>query len=291
MCTGQQPYSNNSLYRAVGVSKQAVHQYWKRHQQRQKQVELLCAQVDELRKEHPGVGLKKIYNQLKPDWLGRDRFIELMQSLGYSIARKRSPIKTTHPVKTLHCRNRLTDKKIRDINKGWQTDITYYLCGREFYYLTFIIDVYSRRIVGYAVSDSLQAEGNIAALKMAFRCRKGQSLKGLIHHSDRGSQYIDKVYVKLLKARKIKRSMCLIPQDNAYGERINGTIKNEYLSFWKINSYRQLKDKLRRAVNHYNHIRQHNHLKGVSPCQYEADIAAIPIKEREKLHIKPYTKS
>ena len=288
MTTGKQAYSNNSLYRAVGITKQAVHQHKRREKTRAPLVRELCDQITKARKDSPGIGLKKVYKLVKPDWLGRDKFVSLGLSLGYGIPRSRSPIRTTHAIKALYHPNLLTGKRLTGINQGWQSDITYYFCGGRFYYITFIIDVYSRRIVGYAVSDSLRAEANIAALKMAFSCRKGASLQGLIHHSDRGAQYIDKGHQSLLEGKGILSSMCLKPQDNAYSERINGTIKNDYLRYWTIESYSQLKASLRRAVRNYNETRPHNHLPGeMSPLQYEEALRRNPEKYGQGLFIKP----
>jgi transposase InsO family protein len=133
----------------------------------------------------------------------------------------------------------------------WQSDITYFEVNGRFYYLSFIIDVYSKVIKGYSVSNSLKAESNIKALKMALK-NSPDSLKGLIHHSDRGSQFVDKGYQKILSDNGILISMGIQAQDNAYAERINGTIKNEYLKYRTINSFEGLKKHTRQDVNHYN---------------------------------------
>lgn len=95
------------------------------------------------------------------------------------------------------------------------------------------------------------------ALKMALKKIPEPHLKTMIHHSDRGSQYGSKRYVKILKDNKIRISMGEIAQDNAFAERINGTIKNEYLKLWGIPDFRTLKQKTRKAVNNYNHDRLH----------------------------------
>jgi transposase InsO family protein len=117
---------------------------------------------------------------------------------------------------------------VQNKNIVWQTDITYYLIGDQYFYIVFIIDVYTKRILGFCTSEHLRAEANLFALKMAMSQSTG-SLEYLIHHSDRGGQYINKNYVGLLRKSGIHISMGAQAQDNAYAERINGTIKNEYL--------------------------------------------------------------
>ncbi|NVO58711.1 DDE-type integrase/transposase/recombinase, partial [Rhodobacteraceae bacterium B1Z28] len=134
-----------------------------------------------------------------------------------------------------------------------------------FYYAVFIIDVYTKKIVGYQVSNHMRAQANLKALQMALRANKPP----LIHHSDRGSQYIYKGYTSLLKSMGCKISMAKTAQDNAYAERINRTIKNDYIEHWKPKTFEQLKRIMTKAVNHYNNKRPHNHIDKISPIQFE----------------------
>lgn len=110
-----------------------------------------------------------------------------------------------------------------------QSDITYFYLNDDSYYIVFILDVYTRKIIGYNVSSNMRHESNIKALKMALKQIDLKERSNMIHHSDRGSQYGSKAYVKILNDSGIKISMGLKAQDNAFAERINGTIKNEYL--------------------------------------------------------------
>jgi putative transposase len=103
----------------------------------------------------------------------------------------RNPIKTTFSSPYSRYRNLLVDKKLTDINQLWTSDLTYFKVGKIFYYIVFIIDVYSRVIVGYSVADNMRAENNVIALQMAFQYRKCSKFNyRLTHHSDRGGQYI-----------------------------------------------------------------------------------------------------
>jgi len=223
-----------------------------------------------IRREHPGCGVEKMYILIRPNWIGRDRFIDLMMESAYRVQRPKNYHRTTYSISANYYPNYIEGLEVGSVNLVWQTDITYFKIGDRHYYLTFIIDVYSKRIVGYNASDNMQAESNIQTLQQAFRLRRGADLSKLIHHSDRGGQYIDKVYVGMLKDKKIQISMGLKAQDNAYAERINGTIKNEYLKAWEINSFAQLKRKLKKAVENYNGIRPHDHLPNrMTPIDFE----------------------
>ena len=254
----------------LGISKQAVHKYLKRQDIFDKKLNELIIQVDELRSEHPGCGLEKMYYTLRPDFIGRDRFIEEFKDLGYGVQRVKNYTRTTIPAH-LKYPNLIEGMQVIGINQVWQTDITYFRLKGVFYYLVFMLDVYTRKIISYKVSDNLRAEANIWVLKQAIKLRGGKrNLSGLIHHSDRGSQYIAQEYIGLLKGNNINISMGLKGQENAYAERVNGIIKNEYLKRWEINSFEELKRKLREAVNHYNEKRIHSSLPDrLSPNAFE----------------------
>ena len=108
----------------------------------------------------------------------------------------------------------------------------------------------------------------------------------LIHHSDRGSQYGSKEYMKILRDYQISISMGEIAQDNAFAERVNGTIKNEYLKLWSIPDFRTLRTKTRKAVNHYNSKRLHLAFKNrYSPLQFKENVLNLNTQERPKVII------
>ena len=258
-------YSLIELYAQIGITRQAVHQHYHREKLLENRMGELMPQVEAIRIEPPGCGVEQMYHLLQPNWIGRDRFCELLLEMGYRVKRAQNRIRTTYSIQSHYYPNLISGLELNQINQVWQTDITYFSVKDTYCYLTFIIDVYSRRIVGYHASDSLRAQANIKALKKAFRIRKGTCLQELIHHSDRGSQYIDQDYLQLLDDNHIQKSMCLKPQQNAFAERINGIIKQEYLSYWRIESIQQLKTSLARAVRHYNQKRPHRKLPSRSP--------------------------
>lgn len=277
-------YSLNELYRVLKISKQAIHQHKKREDYFHLQLSELLIQVDSLREDHPGCGLEKMYKTLRPDFIGRDGFVAVFMSLGYRIKKIKNYVRTTIPT---HIRfpNLIEGMCIYRKNQVWQTDITYFHLKERFFYIIFIIDVYTRKIVGYKVSDNMRAEANIATLRQALKLERC-SLNDLIHHSDRGGQYVDNNYLKILSVNNIRVSMGLKAQENAYAERINGTIKNEYLKNWEIKSFSDLKRKLKKAVNHYNMYRTHSSLPGeISPIEFEKKIVTLQDQQRPKMHI------
>lgn len=257
-------YSMNQFYKSVGISKQGAHQWARRQDGFDQKIKDLVIEADELRKEHPGCGVRKMYETLKPSFIGRDRFEETFMELGYRIKRQKNYRRTTF-ASSVYYPNLIKGMEVFAPSTIWQSDITYIKVGEKFYYAVFIIDVYTKRIVGYQVSDHMRATANLEALKMALKDHKAPQ----IHHSDRGAQYIYREYIQLLKDHKTQISMALTAQDNAYAERINKTIKEEYLDHWNPKSYVQLKKDVRRAVKNYNHNRIHNNLNKVSPIEFE----------------------
>lgn len=269
-------YSLNSLYQVVGISKQAVSQYEQRQVLFNKKIQELILDAEEIRAEHPGCGVEKLYHTLKPEFIGRDRFIETFMSLGFRVKKKKNYRRTTFSSKRLKYPNIIQGVLINYSNQIWQSDITYYDIGNRFYYIIFIIDVYTKVIVGHRVSDHLKAIANLKALKIAF---KNYGMPK-VHHSDRGTQYTCKKYCKLLKDNKVEMSLCDSAMDNAYAERINQTIKNEYLRYWKPTNYRKLVKMTAKAVESYNHKRIHNNLNRQTPIAFSRSLLNLPAQER-----------
>jgi hypothetical protein len=253
----------NQLYKTIGVSKQSIAQYEKRQEAFDAQLIQLMNEVEDLRRDHPGCGLEKMYFSLSPSFIGRDRFIEAFTSLGFRLEKKLNYRRTTYTSYSNYP-NLIKGMKVNASSIIWQTDITYFEVSDKFYYGVFIIDVYTKVIVGFQVSDNMRATANIKALNKAIQYYKAPQ----IHHSDRGSQYTSKDYIEVLEKHKCKISMAQSAQDNAYAERINNTIKNEYLKYWKQTTFEELKIQVSKAVYNYNNNRIHNNLKRQKPLDY-----------------------
>lgn len=275
----------NALYQTIGISKQAVVQYERRQEAFDKSIAGLILEAEELRAAHPGCGVEKMYYTLRPDFIGRDRFVEVFMEMGYRLKRKKN-YRVTTKRGPWYYPNLIEGLKINKASEVWQSDITYIRVKERFYYAVFIIDVYTKEVVGYSIADHMRATANVHALKMALRDHDSPK----IHHSDRGSQYIHEGYLKLLEQNDIETSMGKIAQENAYAERINGTIKNEFIEHWEPQTFEQLKSMVKRAVHHYNNVRPHNSLGNISPMQFIKQLSESTTKQGEPITIFEYQK-
>lgn len=212
----------------------------------------------------PRIGTRKIYHILRGEFeskgikLGRDKLFEILRKEQMLITKRKRYIRTTNSKHWLKkYPNLIRGLEIDRPEKLWVSDITYIRTDEGFCYLTMITDGYSRKIVGYNTSKTLGTEGTIEALKMAIKNRgsKGE----LIHHSDRGLQYCSREYVELLEKNQIKISMTEAsdPYENALAERMNRTIKEEFLITEKIRDYQLLKKTVAESIEIYNTERPH----------------------------------
>jgi putative transposase len=230
------------------------------------------------------MGCRKMALILKQPGFGRDKTEALLMAAGFRVIYPPNYTKTTHSVRFNRFGNLIEGLVIKDINKIVQTDITYLWVKERFCYLVFIIDVYSRLITGYHASEGLEAEANMKALQMMIALRGKENIKGLIHHSDKGSQYNCKEYLDVLKEHGIKISMCNEAWQNAYTERINRTIKHEYLRHRNIDNLNTLRKELDRAVRLYNNKRPHWSLpRQMTPATFEAYVYKLLKAKRPKL--------
>jgi transposase InsO family protein len=166
----------------------------------------------------------------------------------------------------------LIDLEIIKINQVWQSDITYYDIQGKFYYITFILDAFSRRIVGHSASKRLTTEETtLPALRLAIKLRKVQklSLQRLIFHSDGGGQYYDKEFLALTGKNEIVNSMCEYAWENGKAERVNGVIKNNYLIHRNIKTFEALTKEVDRSVQLYNADKPHIGLQRNTPINFE----------------------
>lgn len=250
------------------MSKQAFHQKLNRHLIVLEEMEQLLVLVKQIREDHPRMSSRQMYRLLKPAHLGRDRFEAFCFEKGFKVSTKRSYHRTTNSLGVIRFENLLADFELRGINQAWVSDITYYRIGETFYYLTFILDQYSRVIVGFSVSQDLSTQATtIPALRMALKQRKVNPR--LILHSDGGGQYYCKEWLALTAQHTIRNSMCETPYENAHAERINGIIKNDYLRGYGPSTFSELKTMTGRAVEKYNREKPHGSLGNISPHQFE----------------------
>ncbi len=245
---------------------------------------IIIAGVRQIREQQPMLGGRKLFYQLHGLFqshgikIGRDKFFNLLRKHKLLIRRKKRYARTTDSYHRFRCyKNLIKDLPITSANQVFVADITYIDTLEGFCYLALITDVFSRKIVGYAVSQSLSVEFCIRALRMAL---KGVAHpEKLIHHSDRGIQYCCSAYVALLKEHKVKISMTEENHvyENALAERVNGILKQEFMLGLKLRSFAIVKELVKQAVWTYNNERLHMAIGYMTPeRKYQ-----LSLKERQ----------
>lgn len=263
------------MYELVGISKQGFHQWLNRELSRKEEQMQLLPIIRQIREDHPRLSCREIYFMLKPKYMGRDRFEEFCYSQDLKIITKRNRYRTTDSYGVLRFPNRLLElDELTGVNQLWVSDITYFSISYRVYYLTFILDVYSRKIVGYNVSKTLQTiDTTIPALKMAIKSQGLNRESGTILHSDGGGQYYSDEFKYLTRSYGMQNSMGKSAYENPHAERINGTIKNYYLIPYQPSGFQDLQKKLTKAVYLYNNKRPHKSLCRLSPVEFEDKIS------------------
>jgi transposase InsO family protein len=276
------------LYQHVGIAKQTHMDSVTRHHEEEDKFLMLCALLNAERELHPAMSLKKLYVKLNPDFVGRDAFIDFCMDNGYeSIRIGRFSHKTTTSGEQGAVPNLLYDMTIYGINCVWASDITYFKIAGVWHYIALIIDIYSRRILGYNASTTMHTESNMIALRMALSNRGiADYAQKLIHQSDKGTQYRSNEYKALLQENGIRPSMGNCCYDNAHMESANGILKNEYLKHKPIHSLADLKRYLKQVVALYNAERPHGSLPNMmTPVQFESYLSNMPLQKRVGLRL------
>jgi len=235
----------------------------------QEEISYLIKIILQVRQDHPRMCCRDMYYRINPQYIGRDRFEALCKQYGFEVGIRRSFTRTTDSRGVIRFPNLIDRLTVQRIDQVWSSDITYFDLKGVFYYITFIIDHYSRRILGYSVSSRLQTEyTTLPALIMAIRIR-GVIPQGIIFHSDGGGQYYDRQFLNLTSRYKFKNSMCEMAYENGKSERLNGIIKNNYLRPWNISTLGELTQAVDRAVRLYNTEKPHSGLGRKTPCAFE----------------------
>lgn len=262
------------------MSKQAVHQLLDRRMQTAETNAYLKQIILLIRADHPTMSCRAMYHKIQPETIGRDKFEALCFAWGYMVEKPVNYHRTTNSNGVIRFDNLMVNAIITGINQVFVSDITYYELDK-FYYITFILDAYSRYIIGHNISDRLTTEKTtLPSLEKAIRTRKNNLPNGIIFHSDGGGQYYDKAFLTLTKKYQFKNSMCEFAYENGKAERINGVIKNNYLKHWNIKSYAELIKQVDRAVYLYNNEKPHKALNYRTPIEIE----------KEQLYLQQQTK-
>lgn len=247
--------------------------------------------VQAIRERHPAMGARLMFHALNITSMGINRFEQLVSESGFGIERKKLWIKTTNSNHNYFKYSNLTNGlELNWINQLWVSDITYWIDGQTHYYLLFIMDVYSRRILGYTASQNMYAVNNLKALELSLQIRQVNWFEQLFHHSDKGSQYCSLEYVKALHKGNITISMAGNSLENPYAERLNGIIKNDYLRYFDTSTFAKLCKALDKAVWLYNNEKPHSELDYMSPVNFEKMLLYQNINERKTMVLHDFRK-
>lgn len=262
----------------LGYSKQAY--YKQRHHLEHKAFDeyLIVGLVRKKREVWKRGSGRNLLKSLEEDFkehnikIGRDKFFDILRRHRLLKTLRRRKISTTDSYHRYHkYPNLIRDKIPLKPNEIWVSDITYlWLRGQEgFCYLFLVTDLYSRKIIGYCVSRTLEAKGALASLSMAMKGVALDELENCIHHSDRGIQYCCDQYVTALQDKKLLISMTenSDPLENAVAERVNKTIKEEFtdekeLSFKDFDEARR---GIKKFIQFYNTQRPHRSINWLTP--------------------------
>ena len=273
-------YSISKVCQEYDLKRDAFYKYEKRFVKKEQKKEQVLNLVKQRRKTLPREGVRKLKKALSNTFteqnikFGRDSLFDLLREKDMLVKRKKASFKTTNSYHHFHKYNNLIKElDITRINQVWVADITYIRTINGFCYLALITDVYSRKIIGFDVSDTLELVGSLRALKLALR--RFSNIEGLFHHSDRGVQYCSNEYVNELKKHNIKISMteenhCY---ENAIAERVNGILKDEFFIDQTFSDIKHAQKAIKNAIKLYNSQRLHLSLEYKTPENVYKSIA------------------
>jgi putative transposase len=248
------------------ISRQAVYRHHRRQATHHVQVQAVLPRIHALRQIMPRVGGRKLLEHLPGLGMGRDKFFEILRTHGLLVKHRRRYVRTTDSEHRLPVYpNLLAEAPVGAPNRVWVADQTYIRLRHGFCYLSLVTDLYSRKIVGYDVSPTLETSGPLAALEMALATVSEP--RGLIHHSDRGVQYCSADYTHTLTDHGCRISMTAPrrPDQNATAERVNGILKTEFYLDATFDSLEQARRAIVQSIYIYNNIRLHMGLGMITP--------------------------
>lgn len=256
----------------MDYSPQAYHQQQKRVLQKQVNEDLIVQQIQLIRMHQPRCGGRKLFVMLQSCFeqqniqIGRDAFFDILAKNKLLIRKTKRSVHTTNSKHHFHrFPNLAKDFEPMKAHELWVSDITYIPLKNRFAYLFLITDAYSRKIVGFHVSDDMKVSSAVVALKKALQQKPMETI--VMHHSDRGIQYCSTEYVNLLQQNHALISMTQNgdPYENAIAERVNGILKTELISDY-YNNIEQAALNIGRAIIIYNHKRRHSSLNWQIPA-------------------------
>lgn len=241
---------------------------------------LILEEIRKIIREFSGYGYRRVTKELQNRGhdVNHKRIQRMMHDNGLLCKKKRAFIPQTtdsnhdNPVHP----NLIKGIEITHPDQVWVADITYIQLDRGFAYLASILDVFTRKCIGWNLSNNLRTNLVMGALEMALNRRWNPNIKGLIHHSDRGVQYTSHEYTDRLKEFGILISMSRKgnPYDNAYAESFFKTLKVEEVYLNEYSNINDAWDNIQRFIEDvYNAKRLHSALGYKSPMEFEKEVA------------------
>jgi len=264
----------------VGMSRQNYYAVRRLRKCREINEDLILNLIKRERRMQPRIGARKLLVLLRPEfedagvYIGRDRFFALLAEHDLLVEPKPGRPHTTNSRHSLPVfTNQVAALELTSPNQAWASDLTYIRTDDGFLYASIITDMFSRKIVGAYIGDTLEAEGCLKALDKALADLPAD--KHPIHHSDRGCQYCCHLYVNRLQDRGLPVSMTEVIHcyENALAERVNGILKQEYELDRTFKTKDQARQAFKEAVWLYNHRRPHVSLKYRIPATVHDEAA------------------
>lgn len=240
----------------------------------------LTSLIEEIVEEFSGYGYRRVTLELGRRGIpvNHKKVLRIMQERALLCKPKRRYVRTTDSNHSFQIYpNLLEERTVTDINQVWVADITYIRIIHAFVYLAVILDLFSRKVIGYAVSKNIDTGLTISALHMAINNRN--TPQGLIHHSDRGVQYASHEYVNLLQQNGLRISMSRKgnPYDNATAESFMKTLKAEEVYLWEYRTLADVEKRLPYFIEHvYNRKRLHSSIGYMPPDEFETLLLKKP---------------
>lgn len=245
--------------------------------------------IEQIRVEFPRTGYRMLLAHLKRNGvrIGERKLRGILKKFELQFKQKRRFVSTTdsnhsHKVPP----NLIEEMTIDGVNQVWTVDFTYIRINTGFVFLAIVLDLYSRKAIGWAISKKIDGKLAIDALMMAIQ-RRG-SPRGVIHHSDRGVQYLCDAYVAILEQYGFHQSCSRKgnPYDNAWTESFMKTLKHDEIYMREYETFLDVIAKLPNFIEEvYNKKRLHSSLNYLPPEEFESTVAAEVNVNRPPLHL------